>query len=219
MAETSQIEYIKGFYEPRPLQIAIHEGMEAHRFGAVVCHRRFGKTVCAINHLQFAALECERERPRFAYIGPTYTQSKGNVWDYLVHYAQPIEGCKVSISELSVTYPNGGQVRLFGADNPQSLRGFYFDGVVHDEFPLQPPNIFSEVVRPAISDRQGWALFMGTPSGKDQFYRLIYGDPETGWTGAIKDPTWFYASYKASETGILPAAELQAARRDMTQDE
>lgn len=204
-------------YEPRELQSEIHRGMDTHRFGAVVCHRRFGKTVLAINHLQVAALECRKERPRFAFIGPTYTQTKGTVWDYLTHYASPIPGCKISISELSVTYPNGGQVRLFGADNPDSLRGFYFDGVVHDEYGLQPPRIFSEVIRPALSDRQGWALFLGTPAGKNQFYQLIHGTNE--WVGAMRDPTWFYAAYKASETGILPTHELEAARKDMMADE
>jgi phage terminase large subunit len=206
-------------YQPRELQAAIHRGMDTHRFGAVVCHRRFGKTVLAINHLQIAALECRRERPRFAFIGPTYTQTKGNVWDYLVHYASPIPGCKVSISELSVTYPNGGQVRLFGADNPDSLRGFYFDGVVHDEFGLQPPRIFSEVIRPALSDRQGWALFLGTPAGKNQFYEVIHGKPSTGQLGAKADPAWFFAEYKASQTGIIAPEELAAARKDMTEDE
>jgi hypothetical protein len=198
-------------YEPRALQDTIHDGMDTHRFGAVVCHRRFGKTVCAINHLQRAALECQNERPRFAYIGPTYTQAKGNVWDYLVHYSRPIPGIKVSISELSVTYPNGGQVRLFGADNPDSLRGFYFDGVVHDEYGLQPPRIFSEVIRPALSDRQGWALFLGTPNGKNQFYEVIQQ--------AKADPTWFCAEFKASQTGIMAPEELIAARKDMTADE
>ena len=153
-------------YTPRPQGLLIHRGMDTHRWGAVVAHRRMGKTVCAINHLQVAALECKRERPRYAFIAPTYTMAKSIVWDYLVHYSVPIPQVVARISELSVTYPNGGQVRLFGADNPDSLRGLYFDGVVFDEFGLQPPNIFSEVIRPALSDRQGWALFLGTPAGR-----------------------------------------------------
>lgn len=198
-------------YIPRKQAILIHRGMDTHRFGAVVAHRRMGKTVCAINHLQVAALECKLERPRFAFIGPTYTAAKSIAWDYLVHYASPIPGCKVHISDLTITYPNGGQVRLFGADNPDSLRGLYFDGVVFDEFGLQPPKIFSEVIRPALSDRQGWALFMGTPAGKNQFYDVT--------RQAQRDPEWFYAQFKASETGILPDHELQAARKDMTADE
>ena len=198
-------------YVPRTQALAIHRGMDTHRFGAVVAHRRMGKTVCAINHLQVGALECKRERPRFAFIAPTYTMAKSIVWEYLVHYSAPIPDIQVRISELSVTYPNGGLVRLFGADNPDALRGQYFDGVVFDEFGLQPPKIFSEVIRPALSDRQGWALFLGTPAGKNQFYEVVQQ--------AKADPTWFFAEFKASETGIIPEHELAAAKKDMTTDE
>lgn len=207
----AQRQVIEISYVPRPLQLEIHKGLMAHRFGVAVCHRRFGKSVLSINHLQVDALRCQRERPRFAYIGPTYTQAKATVWDYLQHYAAPIPGHKSNQAELRVDYPNGGQVRLFGADNPDSLRGLYFDGVVLDEFGLMPPRIYSEVVRPALSDRQGWALFLGTPAGKNQFYQVV--------EQAKRDPSWFFGEYKASQTGILPQAELEAARKDMTQDE
>lgn len=163
-------------------------------------------------HLVISALESTKERPRFAFIAPTYSQGKSIAWDYLTHYCAPIEeGSKVSISELSVTLPNGGQVRIYGADNPDSLRGLYFDGVVLDEYGLMPPRIFSEVLRPALSDRQGWALFLGTPAGKNQFYDVI--------RQAKADPGWHYAEYKASQTGYVPADELAAARKDMTADE
>lgn len=198
-------------YQPRPLQAEIHRGMDTHRFGAVVCHRRFGKTVMALNHLQIAALECPRERPRFGFIAPTYTQAKAIGWDYLMSFAAPIPGIQPRVSELTMTYPNGGQVRLFGADNPDSLRGLYFDGVVLDEYGLQPPKVFTEVIRPALADRQGWALFLGTPNGKNQFYDVVQQ--------AKGDPAWFYAEFKASQTGIIPPDELDAARGVMTPDE
>ena len=198
-------------YVPRRLQIEIHRGMDRHRMGAAVCHRRFGKTVCALLHLIVAALECKKERPRFGFIAPTYSQGKSVAMDYLLHYSAPIPHCKPSVSELSVTYPNGGQVRIYGADNPDSLRGLYFDGIVLDEYGLMPPRIFSEVLRPALSDRQGWALFLGTPAGKNQFYEVVQQ--------AKTDPSWFFAEYKASQTGIIPAEELGAARKDMPADE
>jgi len=194
-----------------PLHASIHRAIEDHRFGAVVCHRRFGKTVLALNHLQFAALECQKERPRFAFIAPTYTQAKSIAWDYLIHYSSNLPNVTPRVSELTISYPNGGQVRLFGADNPDSLRGLYFDGVVFDEYGLQPPRIFTEVVRPALSDRQGWAWFLGTPAGKNQFYDVIQQ--------AQRDPGWFYACHKASETRIIEPSELDAARKDMTADE
>jgi len=205
-------------YVPRsPAHLSIHRGMVEHRFGAVVCHRRFGKTVLALNHLQVAAVNCDKPRPRFGFIAPTYTQAKAIAWDYLAHYSSQIPGVDPKVSELAMNFSqcsaeNGfAQVRLFGADNPDSLRGLYFDGVVLDEYGLMPPKVFSEVLRPALSDRQGWALFLGTPAGKNQFYEVIQQ--------AKEDPGWFYAMHRASETGIIDPIELAAARKDMTADE
>lgn len=198
-------------YAPRGPQKAIHAGLARHRFGAIVAHRRLGKTVAATNHLQKAALLCTRDRPRFGFIAPTYAQGKAITWDYLLHFSAPIPGVRPVVSELAINYPNGAQVRIFGADNPDSLRGLYFDGVVLDEYGLMPPRIYTEVLRPALSDRQGWALFLGTPAGKNQFYEIAQQ--------AKADPDWYYGEFKASETGIIPAEELAAARRDMTDDE
>lgn len=198
-------------YEPRPLQLTLHEALESHRFSAAVCHRRFGKTVCAINHLIKGALTCTKDRPRFLYIAPTYAQGKAVAWDYIQFYSRPIPGVTFNQSELRADYPNGGQVRIYGADSPDSLRGIYADGAVLDEYGLQPPRIFTEVIRPALSDREGWAFFIGTPAGKNQFYDVVQH--------AKSDPAWFFAEYKASQTGILPASELDAARKDMTPDE
>lgn len=187
--------------------------MQAHQRGVVVCHRRFGKTVCAINQLQRAAVTCTRKHPppRFAYIAPTYAQGKAIAWDYMKYYAQPIPGHGKHESELRIDYPKGGQVRIYGADDPDRLRGLRFDGVVLDEYGLMRPNTFSEVVGPTLIDQGGWALFMGTPNGKNQFYKVLQD--------ALNDPAWFTAIHKASETGILSADDLAAARASMTADE
>jgi hypothetical protein len=185
--------------------------MLKHRWGAMVCHRRFGKTVLAINHLIRAALTCKRLRPRFAYIGPTYRASKAIAWDYLKYYSRPIPGVQFNESELRADYPNGGQVRLYGGDSPDALRGLYLDGVVPDEYGLHQSDLFSSVLRPALSDREGWALFLGTPNGRNQFYEII--------EHARREPGWFYGCYKASETGIIPPHELLASRAVMTDDE
>jgi hypothetical protein len=132
------------------------------------------------------------------------------------HYARDIPGVTVNQSELRVDYPNGGQVRIYGADNPDSLRGLYFDGVVLDEFGLHPAKTYSEVVSPTLVDRQGWALFVGTPNGKNQFYDMAQYARERS---AAADPEWFYAEYKASQTGLLASSELDRARSVMTRDE
>lgn len=203
-------------YSPRPLQMAVHRKLATHRFGVLVCHRRFGKTVLAVNELIKGALTCKRERPRFGYIAPTYTQGKSVSFDYAQHYARVVPGVKVNQSELRIDFPNGGQVRIYGADNPDSLRGLYFDGVVLDEYGLHPAKTFSEVIGPTLVDRGGWALFCGTPNGKNQFYDLAQHAREKQ---ALSDPEWFYSEYKASQTGLLDAGYLASAKAVMTPDE
>jgi hypothetical protein len=133
------------------------------------------------------------------------------VWDYLQEFARPVPGVMFNQSELRCDFPNGGQVRIYGSDNPDSLRGLYFDLVVLDEYGLQAPKVFSEVIRPALSDRQGAAVFLGTPAGKNQFYDVSQQ--------AQRDDTWGFSEHKASVTGIIPVEELAAARKDMTADE
>jgi hypothetical protein len=170
----------------------------------------------AINELQKGALTCQLPRPRYAYIGPTYTQSKSVAWDYAQFYAKPIPGVSANQSELRVDYPNEGQVRLFGADNPDSLRGLYLDGVVLDEYQMHPPKTFTEVIGPTLVDRGGWALFLGTPSGKNQFYDMAQEAKRRQMAG---DKDWFFAEYRASQTGLLSAEFLSQQRSMMTQDE
>ncbi len=198
-------------YAPRPLQKQLHKQLDSHRFGAAVAHRRFGKTVMSINQLIKRALTHDKERPRMAYLAPTYSQGKSIAWDFIQHYSAPIPGVTFNQSELRADYPNGGQLRIYGADSPDNLRGLYLDGIVLDEYGLMSPKVFSEVIRPALSDREGWAFFIGTPAGKNQFYDIVQH--------AKSHPDWFFAEFKASQTGVLKPAELAAARADMTQDE
>ena len=191
-------------YSPRPLQKVLHQGLSTHRFSVAICHRRFGKTVAAVNQLIKGAMTCPRPRPRFAYIAPTFRQGKAIAFDFMQHYSRAIPGVSVNQSELRIDYPNGGQVRIYGADNPDSLRGIYLDGLVADEYGLMQPTLYGEVLRPALSDREGWALFIGTPNGHNQFYDIAQM--------AKSDPTWFYAVYKASDTNILSKEERSPTR-------
>jgi phage terminase large subunit len=146
-------------YSPREPQLEIHKAMDNSRFVVVVAHRRMGKTVSAINQLIKSAIECSRERPRFAYIAPTYSQAKRVAWDYLLHYTRPL-GAEANIAEMRVDFWDR-RIQLYGSDNPDSLRGQYFDGVILDEIADQNPKIWNEIVRPALADRQGWAMFIG----------------------------------------------------------
>ena len=203
-------------YLPRPLQREEGQLARGKRFGVLVCHRRFGKTVLGVNLAQQMALQCPHDRPRAAYIAPTYTQGKATAWDYVQHYARPVPGVEFNQSELRADFPNKGQSRIYGADNPDSLRGLYLDRVILDEYGLHPAKTFSEVIGPTLVDRGGRALFLGTPNGKNQFY-----DIATFAQAAQRDghPEWFYREYKASVTGLLDATYLASARAVMTDDE
>ena len=201
-------------YSARWPQQAIHDALAESRWVVAVCHRRLGKTVAAVNQLLVGALTCPRERPRFAYIAPTYRQAKAVSWDYLQHFGRALkEFCYESNqNELRVDFSrNGGQVRLFGADNPDSLRGLYFDGVVLDEYGQMSPALMGEVIRPALADRQGWALICGTPTGDRHFAEIA--------DMARLDPEWRYVEFKASQTGILDEDELASSRKSMTEAE
>lgn len=197
-------------YAPRPLQREIHNALDKHRFSVAVCHRRFGKTVLAVNHLIKEAIRCQRERPRYAYVAPTYRQGKSIAWDYLKHYAGVIPGVKFNEQELRCDIGDK-RVQIFGADNPDSLRGIYLDGVVLDEYALMQGRVFTEVIRPALADREGWALFIGTPNGKNAFKDIRD-------TAALGNG-WYLATYKASDTQIIPGDELKTAREMMSDAE
>jgi hypothetical protein len=196
-------------FRERPQQRDLLDHPE--RFTVVVAHRRFGKTVFAVVRLVAAAMLNEKAAPRYAYVAPFYNQAKAVAWDYLKHYARRFAGARFHESELRCDLPNGARISLYGADNPDSLRGLYLDGVVLDEFAQMDPRAWSEVIRPALADRQGWAVFIGTPLGRNALWRL-YEQAKTA-------PGWRAVLHRASETGLLPAAELAAAKAAMSEAE
>lgn len=196
-------------YWPRPAFEAFHERQE--RWACIVAHRRAGKTVAAINDLFRSAMRCTRPEPRFAYVAPFTSQAKDVAWSYLRQYTAPMPGAEASVSELRVDLPNGGRIRLYGADNYNRLRGIYLDGVVLDEFADMDPRAWSEVIRPALADRQGWAAFIGTPKGRNAFFEL--------YERAAASPDWFALRLRASETGLVADQELEALKAELSADE
>lgn len=200
---------IESPYAPRRAFMGLHT--REQRWAIAVAHRRAGKTVACVNELIKAAATCDKANPRFAYIAPQLNQAKDIAWSYLQEYTDCFgEGRQVNKSELWVELPNNGaRIRIYGADNPDRLRGIYLDGVVLDEFGDMDPTVWTQVVRPALSDRKGWAVFIGTPKGKNTFFKL--------WSDADED--WFTLRLRASETGLLDAKELRDAARMMSEDE
>lgn len=209
-------ERVSTGYLPRPYQDVVHRSLK--RFNVLVFHRRWGKTVLVVNEMIHKALANEKRNPQYAYIAPNYAQAKRVAWDMFKDYTKNIPGVKVNESELRIDIPlpgRGDRVRfmLLGAENPGSLRGIYLDGVVLDEFAECDPTIWSQVIRPALSDRKGWAIFIGTPKGQNHLYDMYNIARENQNKG------WFAKVYRASETNIIAPEELKDAKDTMSEEE
>ena len=195
-------------YKPREAFRAFHQ--RSQRWACLVAHRRAGKTVACINDLIRRAFVDDKENGRYAYIAPYHSQAKSIAWDYLLRYTADVR-TQANASELWVELINGARLRLFGADNPDALRGLYLDGVVLDEYADMRPRVWGEIIRPLLADREGWAVFIGTPKGHNAFYDI--------WKTAQAHESWFCATVRASTSGLLPDAELKDAARGMTADQ
>lgn len=158
---------VKAKYKPREWAKEFHESPQ--RWKVLVLHRRAGKTTACINHLIRDA--CRNKNSYYAFISPTYKQGKRNTWDMFKEYSSVIPGATPNESELLIRYPNGAKIQLFGADEPDSLRGLGLWGVVYDESSQHPASLHSEVVSKALADHLGYAIWIGTPKGRNEFHR------------------------------------------------
>lgn len=178
------------------------------RWGVLCCHRRAGKTVAAINDLIRSALVIERPNPRVAYLAPYRVQARSVAWDFLLHFTACIPGRIANISDLTVILPGDRKITLYGADNFEGRRGLYLDGVVLDEAADVDPRVWSSVLLPMLSDREGWCVWMGTLKRKDAFSEKL--------NEARDNPEkFFHLRLRASESGILAQAELAEMRSAM----
>lgn len=202
------IQQITIDYTPRKAFMPFHNRTE--RWACLVAHRRAGKTVAAINDIIRAAITYQGDNGLFAYIAPYRSQAKSVAWGYLKQFSAPIAQ-HTNEAELSVTLVNGSVIRLGGADNADALRGLGFSGVVCDEYGDWKPSVFPLVIRPALSDKQGWCVFMGTPKGRNEFYSV--------YTRAQRSSDWFCMTLPADRSGLLPPTELAAAKAQLTIDQ
>lgn len=179
-----------------------------------VAARRHGKTVATINDQIKQAILTNKERYRAGYVAPYLNQAKDIAWEYLKHFSEPVRRDK-NESDLWVELLNGARLRIYGADNPDRLRGGYFDDVALDEYADMYPGIWGSIIRPMLADRLGTATFIGTPKGRNAFYEL-YAKASSGL-----DPEWgsFLIRASVEGKGILPQKELDDARKDMTPEE
>ncbi len=182
------------------------------RFVVMALHRRAGKTEIALKKLLDAAVKSELELPLYFYVAPYLKQAKIIAWSRLKQMVAPLiphGAVEISEVELSVTFRhNGAIIRIFGADNPDAMRGVRLDGAVMDEVAQMKPEVWDEIIQPALSDRLGWAWFIGTPKGINVFSSLFFA--------AENKPGWARARYSVYDTNSIDPDEVERLRQSMT---
>ncbi len=181
-------------------EIAAH----AARFKVVCAGRRFGKTTLALAMLLHRAA---RPGALCWYVAPTYRQAHQIAWEMLHRLIPPSWARTANATDLTITFAWGSKLSLRGADNPDSLRGVGLDYVVLDEYADMGPEAWTHVLRPALADRQGEALFIGTPKGYNHFYDL--------WVAAHSQTDWHAWAYTTMDGGNVPKEEIEASRAEL----
>lgn len=181
------------------------------RFVVMALHRRAGKTEIALKKLLDSAVKARVELPLFFYVAPFLKQAKIIAWSRLKQMVGPLMSSgmvDVNESELYVRFThNDATIRIFGADNPDAMRGVRLDGAVIDEVAQIKPEVWDEIIQPALSDRKGWAWFIGTPKGINLFSSLYFG--------ASTRPDWAAARYTVHDTDALDPEEVRRLEATM----
>jgi hypothetical protein len=198
-------------YRPRAWQRECHANRR--RFTVLALHRRAGKTELALSELIDKALRFPHELGLFFYVAPQLKQAKAIAWQRLKQKTMPLQLAglaEANESELWVRLTtNNATIRIYGADNPDAMRGVRLDGVVLDEVAQMKPEVWDDILQPALSDRQGWALFIGTPKGVNLFSQLFFG--------ARDKPDWHASLYTVHDTDSLPRAEVARLQDEMSE--
>jgi hypothetical protein len=180
--------------------------LDPSRFRIIVAGRRFGKTHLATVELMRAALSGKSKN--CWYVAPTYKMAKEIAWDMLGQMIPSGYIDKKNETNLTINLLNGSTISLKGGENPDSLRGRALDFVIMDEFADMKPTAWTEVLRPSISDREGSAMWIGTPKGRNHFYDL--------WTRGVDGAAdWHSFQFTTLDGGNVSAEEIEAAKRDL----
>jgi hypothetical protein len=207
----SNVQQLGLNYFPRDWQRECH--LQRKRFTVLALHRRAGKTELAIMELLDHALRFDKDLGMFFYVAPYLKQSKAIAWSRLKQKVEPLRQralVDVNESELSVRFKNNGAIiRVFGADNHEAMRGVRLDGCVIDEVSQIKQEVWQDILQPAMSDRKGWCLFIGTPQGVNLFSELYFKAQNT--------PDWHSAKYTVYDTFAIDDDEVERLRRDMSE--
>ena len=177
------------------------------RFKVVAAGRRTGKSRLAAWLLIVNALQCDKGH--IWYIANTQGQARDVLWQVLLELANPVIESS-HINNMQIKLVNGAMISLKGADRPETMRGVSLKFVVMDEYGSMKPEVWEQIIRPALADQKGSALFIGTPFGRNHFYELY----EYGLSG--KDPdfkSWHFTSF---DNELLDPKEIEAAKKSMS---
>ena len=198
-------------YSPREWQKICH--LEKARFSVYAVHRRAGKSELGIAELVDKAIKSEKELSMFSYIAPFLRQAKAVAWSRLKTWVEPLRragAVEINEGELFIRFKhNQAVIRIFGSDNAEALRGLRLDGAVLDEVSNIRPETWQDVVQPCLSDRLGWCIFIGTPSGINLFSQLYYN--------ALELDDWTTKRFTVYDTQSIHPNEVERLRRDMSE--
>jgi len=185
-----------------------------HRFNTVPAGRRSGKTERAKRKLVIKAFESTAPWvPRFFAAAPTRDQAKRIYWDDLkAMVPKQFLACRPSESDLRIRLINGSEIWVLGMDKPERIEGQPWDGGILDEVANMKEKAWSENVRPALSDRMGWCDLIGVPEGRNHYYD-IDKNAKALMEEFGNESEW--GSYNWPSSDILPASEIEAAKRDL----
>jgi len=200
-----------GDYQPRQWALAVHAGIESRRNSIVVAHRRAGKTVLVVAQVINEMFACPHPNPQWAYIAPTARQARMVSWPYFTKMLAHIPGIEFREHALEIRFPNGGRIMLASGEGYDRLRGLYLDGCVVDEVADCPESLIPAVLRPALSDRKGKLILIGTVKGRGPFWQT--------YLRARHSPDWYAGIFLPDDTNVIDADELALLRREMSDDE
>jgi predicted phage terminase large subunit-like protein len=180
---------------------------DSHRFKVIAAGRRFGKSRLAAWTLLIEALK-SKEKDVF-YVAPTFQQAKDIMWGMLKELGHEVISAAHENTAV-LTLVNGRKIYLKGSDRPDTLRGVGLAYVVLDEYADMKPNVWEQILRPALADVQGSAMFIGTPKGRNHFYEIF----KLGESG--KDEEWTAFHYTSYDNPLIPKKEIDAAKGSMS---
>jgi predicted phage terminase large subunit-like protein len=177
------------------------------RFKVVAAGRRTGKSRLAAWLLIINGLQCDKGH--IWYIANTQGQARDVLWQVLLELGAPVIESS-HVNNMQIKLVNGAQISLKGADRPETMRGVSLKFVVLDEYGSMKPEVWEQIIRPALADQKGSALFIGTPFGRNHFWELY----EYGNSGKDEEfKSWHFTSF---DNELLDPKEIEAAKKSMS---